>query len=245
MLFELDSLLNWCRSKIEISSLYLSSHFTKLGLGLNPIFKNKATLKQMSDFHQKIKEINLLILQLPQTVIVNFAMGAKSLSAELFMTADLKLLDARGSVEFNHLNQGMTPCSGGLSLLSSLVGHAMARNLLLSTSPSRAGDLKNCGYIHSTNISVDYIQGLLLNIYKQSQIARIQTKLALYEEIKPKIETLFSLEHSIGKAALMAEDWKSENSSASHDFQEAKPFSEKIKLQLIKSDNFDESNVPN
>jgi enoyl-CoA hydratase/carnithine racemase len=240
-LFELESLLAWCTTKIEIQTIFLQSTTSTFSLGYNPRILKKLTIEKLQKFTQKLQKINQAIMLLPQTVIVDMQLGTENIASELALACDIRIANRSCSINFNHSKLGLVPCSGGMAQLSHIVGHANAKNWILTGDniPLRKLEASGLVYIAYTMDTRDeVVQNLLESIRQQSPVQRIQTKLGVVENIRVHIENMLTFENQIAKAAMITEDWKNEHDTLP---MKAKNMKAAVKLSLIKSDN----NLPN
>lgn len=240
-LFELESLLAWCTTKIEIQTIFLQSTTSTFSLGYNPQILKKLTIEKLQKFTQKLQKINQAIMLLPQTVIIDMQLGTENIASELALACDIRIANRACSINFNHSKLGLVPCSGGMAQLSHIVGHANAKNWILSGDniPLRKLEASGLVYIAYTMDTRDKtIQNLLESIREQSPVQRIQTKLGVVENIRVHIENMLTFETQIAKAAMISEDWKNDSNPLP---MKAKNMKTAVKLSLIKTD----SNLPN
>lgn len=235
-LFELETLLGWCTSKVEIKSIFISSNGAFFSKGINKEELKKMKQKRLIRITEKTSLISQALIHLPQTVIVDYSMGANNIAAELGIGADIRIAHEQASLRFNHTDLGLIPCSGGLGLLTTMVGPSYARNWILSGSAVSKTQLLNSGYLIDcyTSSSRDQdIEKLLVSINKQAGVPRIQAKLGLYEGIKDQLEQSLKFEKQISKASMITQDWQEDQEN----FMDSKHMSQAVKLSLVKQDD--------
>lgn len=240
-LFEIESLLAWCTTRIEIHTILFQSTTSSFSLGYNPNILKRLTIEKLQKFTQKLQKINQAIMLLPQTVIIDMQLGTENIASELALACDIRIANRSCSINFNHSKLGLVPCSGGMAQLSQIVGHANAKNWILTgdSIPLRKLEASGLVYLAYTMDTRDEtIQKLLSSIRQQSPVQRIQTKLGIVENIRGHIESMLTFENQIAKAAMISEDWKSYESDAP---MKAKNMKTAVKLSLIKN----EDNLPN
>ena len=187
-LFELEGLLAWCTSKVEIHSIVLQSNSEILSCGYNPKLLKKLTLDKVKTFTQKLQKINFALMHLPQTIIVDLQLGAHNIASEIATAADIRVANRACKINFNHSNLGVMPCSGGISQLSQIVGLANAKNWIMTGENISLAKLESCGFVYKAytmDNRDETIQGILKSIARQSPILRIQTCL-LYTSPSPR-----------------------------------------------------------
>ena len=233
-LFELESLLAWVTTKVEIHSIFISSSTDIFSIGYNQKILKKLTIDRLSKFTAKLQKINQALMLLPQTVILDLQMGAQNIACELATACDIRISNRAATISFNHASLGLVACSGGIAQLSELVGHGNAKNWLLTGSTIDFQKMEASGYVFKSYTMAnrdEVIQNLLMSIHNQSPVQRIQTKLGIIENVRENIEAKLILEKQIAKAAMITEDWKEENAG---DSMKAKNLKEAVRLSLVK-----------
>ncbi len=237
VLFELESILAWCSSKVEINSIYISSeaHFFSQGHNINSL--KRMNKEKLEKFSQKLRTINYSLIHLPQTVILDLGEGCKNIATEFSLACDIKIAKENCKIIFDHNNLGIIPCSGGMAQLGHMVGHSRARNWILSGMSIEQRELINSGFIYRTYTneqerSVIKLE-LLESIFNQAPVQRIQTKLGLLAPLKDQLDLLRKKEQELAQVAMINEDWLEDSKE---DFMPAKNFQEAVKLSLIKDE---------
>lgn len=211
ILSDLEALFNWSPHHLEIATIILSSNSTSFGRGLSPIAWAKSSNEEINHFLKRLQQLIYSAFFLPQTIIIDLKKGTENLSAELSLAADLRVADQTATIQFNHLMQGMTPCSGGIGFLSALIPKTSARNWVLGGRAISAEELKAIGFLYQCyeeekrEVSLHQI---LEEIAEQAPIQRIQAKRAFLETILKDIELSQQFETAIGRAAYFSEDWR-------------------------------------
>lgn len=229
-LFELESILAWCTSKVEIASILIYSKSDFISLGFTKKQLTSMSQTKLEKISKNVQLISYSLIHLPQTVIVDFGKGAFNIGFELFLGADLKIAHKGCKLAINHSKLGLIPCSGGMGILNAQVGQAFARNWLLSSQIIDKQQLTASGFIFRFYENNQQLHLELLNtIAEQAPFQRIQSKLGLYEGIKHDIESAMLYEKQVAKAARISQDWKDEQAMP------AKSVKESVKLSLIKN----------
>ena len=242
-LFEIESLLAWVTTRVEIHSIFIQSNSSYFSAGYNKNILKKLTVEKLAKFTAKLQKINQAIMLLPQTVIIDLQMGADNIACELATACDIRLANRSCEVRFNHAKLGIVPCSGGIAQLSNIVGNANAKNWLLTGVPIKLNKLENSGYIfqsYTMDNRDETIQSLLKSVHEQAPVQRIQTKLGVTENIRVQTENMLQFERQISKAAMITEDWKEENTENK---MPAKNMKTAVKLSLVKTEQ-DKNNGP-
>lgn len=235
LLFELESILAWASSRVEIHSILITSEHKHFSQGITSESLKNMNENILQKLTSKLQKITHALFHMPQTIIVDLGKGAKNLGVELAIGADLRIANINTEIALDHTKYGLIPCSGGLGILSTTVGNVIAKNWVLTARNIPQIQLLQSGFIYETYSSIDKerkIQQLLEDIHQQSPVQRIQAKLGLFEDIKQDVECATIFEKQIGKAARISQDWKSPNESMN-----AKSMSHAVKLSLVKSEN--------
>lgn len=239
MLFELESLLAWATTHVEIHSIFIDSSLSFLSNGVNLDWLQRADADKIKKLVRKLRVINQAICHLPQTIIMDLGTGANNLAAELFLCADIRIAAEHTHLSFNHAHIGLTPSAGGVSLLKELVSTAKASHWLKLGEAINTEELLQTGILYRTyksNERQTLINEILVNLHSQAPVSRIQTKMGLFETFREDLAKNLSFEQKIFNAALTTEDWKSIDPSkmTSRDTMRAKDFKTAVKLSLIK-----------
>lgn len=238
MLFELESLLAWCTNKVEIHSIFISSTTDYFSCGHDRPTLKKQSIKQIETITKKLQTIIQGMHHLPQTIVMDLRSGCENLACELALGADIRIASNYVKVAFNHASIGLAPGSGGMAVLSQLIGPSFARNFILSGKGISAHKLTQSGFVFETYTNEtreQVISELLTSVHNQAPVQRIQNKLGLVDPIRNAVEKGFHSDTQISKASMMTEDYK-ENQD---DFMPSKSMSYITKLSLIKEKNQD------
>lgn len=232
VLFELESILAWTTNKIEIKSILLNSshpHFCN-GHELNSL--RNMSREKLEKFSKKLQKINYSLQCMSQTVICDLGLGAKNIGVELAMACDIRLAESECKIELNHTKIGLIPCSGGIAILSKIIGSAHAKNWILSGIPINENQIIQSGFVFKSYFKANReqdCQEILSGICTQSEVGRIQTKLGLSENNREHIEVFNQFENRLASAAMISEDWKEDSPMP------AKNFATAVKMSLIKN----------
>ncbi|MBT3982557.1 MAG: enoyl-CoA hydratase/isomerase family protein [Bacteriovoracaceae bacterium] len=210
-IFELESILSWATSKIEISSILLTSNTPHFSLGWDPEEISCLDNNELAELLLRVQALTYGMLFLPQTVVVDLKNGVSGVASELVIGADIKIMATDGKVCFNHLKQGFTPSSGGIGFLPYFVPHGIYRNWILSGSPVEYSQLMSCGFVHqvySDNTKKSTTQNILNGINMQAPMARMQAKRAMLEGVMAQLDKGIEIEKKISLASLISHDWK-------------------------------------
>lgn len=240
MLFELESILAWCTTRVEINSVFIDSSTKYFSTGLEVERLAELTPASLDKINSKLSKIVFAMMQLPQTVIVDLAEGSQLFASEFALGADIRLCSVNGAIRFNHAHYGLVPAAGGMSFLSTLINPSKARHWVMSGLAVDATELVNTGFVAQTYDSTNRdqkVSDLLTSIFKQAPVQRIQAKLGLFESIRPQLESGLSMDKKIAKASMVSQDWKTRSEKMEDfSFMPAKSMSYTVKLSLIKNE---------
>ena len=211
-LFELESILAWASNRLEINAILLTSLDQYFNEGIDKERLAKYDSKKLVKITEKLQKIVHAMYHLPQTIIVDLKKGSFDLGSELALGADIRIADSEVLFAFNHNRVGLTPSSGGLGFLNSLVGQTFARNWLLLGKEIDKNQLMTSGFLSETYAEadrLDTIEDYLFNISQSAPVQRVQSKLGLLECVRESLDETIKFERSISKAAMISEDWRS------------------------------------
>lgn len=241
MLFELESLLAWCTTRVEINSIFIDSSTPHFSTGLEFETLPKTSASQLDKVNMKLQKIIFAMMQLPQTVIVDLGEGSQTLASEFSLGADIRIASKKTKVAFNHCSYGLVPAAGGMSMLSTLISPAFARSWVLSGKAVEAPALMESGYLSLTYEAknrTEKIQELLTSVSAQAPVQRIQAKLGLFETLRSQFESGIVMDRKIAKASMVSEDWRTKKPEQKDlNFMPAKSMSYAVKLSLVKNDD--------
>lgn len=241
MLFELESLLAWCTSRVEINTIFIDSSGSEFSSGIELDSLSSLKASQLDKINTKLHKIIFSLMQLPQTVVMDLGEGTQTLASEFALGADIRICSRTSKIRFNHGRFGLVPAAGGMSMLSALVSPAFARSWVLSGEAINQKALIESGFITSTYTAEDrneVIQTTLNQISSLAPVSRIQSKMGLFESIRAQVEAGIVMDRKIAKAALVSEDWKAIKAPQKEaEFMPAKSMSYAVKLSLIKNED--------
>ncbi|MBY0516700.1 MAG: enoyl-CoA hydratase/isomerase family protein [Bacteriovoracaceae bacterium] len=240
MLFELESLLAWTTSRVEINSIFIDSCTSQFSSGVELQKLPDMTAAQLEKLSARLHKIIFAMMQMPQTVVMDLREGAANWAMEFALGADIRICSVNAELKFDHARLGLVPAAGGMSFLTHLVPSTFARQWLATGNVISNEQRESSGLINQTYDStdrMDTIHAILRDIATQAPVQRIQTKLGLFEAQRQQIETALSSDLKIAKAARISEDWKNRpEKEADETFMPAKSMSYSVKLSLIKTE---------
>lgn len=241
MLFELESLLAWCTSRVEINTIFFDSSAQIFSSGLDLDSLSGLSANALDKINTKLQKIIFSLMQLPQTVVMDLGAGSETLGTEFALGADIRIASSGSRISFNHGHYGLVPAAGGMSMLSALVPPAFARSWILTGNVISEENLTQSGFLKCTyeaETRTETIQNILSNIAKVAPVQRIQAKLGLFEALRAQLENGIVMDRKVAKASMVSEDWRTKKAEAKDfDFMPAKSMSYAVKLSLIKSDD--------
>lgn len=247
MLFELEGLLAWCTTRVEINSIFIdsSSHIFSTGLEYDTLSGTSAS--QLDKINTKLQKIIFAMMQLPQTIVIDLGHGSETLASEFALGADIRIAASDSKIAFNHCHYGLVPAAGGMSMLSTLVSPTFARDWVLSGATIKEEALKQSGFVTHTyeaNTRTETIAHVLGNIAKVAPVQRIQAKLGLFETLRSQFESGIVMDRKVAKASMVSEDWRTRKpEEKSFEFMPAKSMSYAVKLSLIKNEETSNNNL--
>lgn len=240
MLFELESLLAWCTTRVEINTIFIDSSTTHFSTGLELDSLSGLTASQLDKVNTKLHKIIFAMMQLPQTIVMDLGAGSDTIASEFALGADIRIATEGARISFNHCHYGLVPAAGGMSMLSALVSPSFARTWVLSGDKMTEAALTESGFIselYSPDNKNETISRLLTKISKSAPVQRIQSKLGLFETLRNQFENGIVLDRKIAKASMVSEDWRSKKpETETFSFLPAKSMSYSVKLSLIKTE---------
>jgi enoyl-CoA hydratase/carnithine racemase len=229
MIFELETLLSWCAGHIEIQTIVLSGNGGYFSGGFDFTELEKFDDAKVLRTFQKLTTIIKSQYFLPQTIIADLGDGAAGAGIELALGADIRIMNNSGELDFNFLNDGLTPFSGACGLLSVIVGPANGRNWLLRGDKVSATELKSGHFISdSYEKSESILDNILASIASQSPMARMQTKRALLEVLLPQLDNLSKKDENISRVTFSSHDWRRKARSENNPFVDVKGLREEM-----------------
>lgn len=241
MLFELESLLAWCTSRVEINTIFFDSTGACFSTGLELDSLSGMSAAHLDKINTKLHKIIFAMMQLPQTVVMDLGEGVQTLGAEFALGADIRICSETSKIAFNHGHYGLVPAAGGMSMLSTLTSPSFARSWVLSGAPITISALKESGFITSTyeaSTRSEIVGELLNKIARIAPVQRIQAKLGLFETLRSQFETGIVMDRKVAKASMVSEDWRTRKQEEKEfSFMPAKSMSYAVKLSLIKSED--------
>lgn len=241
MLFELESLLAWCTSRVEINTIFFDSSSTTFSSGLELDSLSGMSAPNLDKINTKLQKIIFSLMQLPQTVVMDLGAGSETLGTEFALGADIRIASKGTKISFNHGHYGLVPAAGGMSMLSALVSPTFARSWVLTGNVINEEALTQSGFIKTTyeaSTRTETIRDILADIAKVAPVQRIQAKLGLFEALRQQFENGIVMDRKVAKASMVSEDWRTRKPEAKEfDFMPAKSMSYAVKLSLIKSED--------
>jgi len=225
LLFEIESILNWAFSRIEINSILIDSSTEYFSKGLSKETVQDKDFEYLISLKRRIWAIQKLMLTMPQAIVCDFNMGACNIAIEAFLGADQFIADDNAKFQFNHFEMGYPLFSP-----KSILRHNFKSDLnnLLYKKIISAQNLVSNGFLTgSYEDKLDYSKSLLFYINTHSSFTRIQTKMILNEELLKAAEKHNILELDYIQSLNISKDWKTSINSSIHNIKN------KINMTLI------------
>ncbi|MEI8346882.1 MAG: enoyl-CoA hydratase/isomerase family protein [Pseudomonadota bacterium] len=230
MIMEIESLLSWATTHLEINSILFRSFDKEIPFSIGPDDQEIQTMsaEQFYTFLRRLQNIVYSLFFLPQTIVMDLGKGAMGLAAELAVGADLRLATQDTIIHFNHLQKGLTPFCGGIGQLCALVAPTWARQWILSGKEIKAEELYQSGFINTIYEENSPWEEILMNIAAQAPVARIQAKRSFLETILPLLDRA-AKEKEFAMAALATGDWRVGHSPQHPKFKSARDVAQIVK----------------
>ena len=209
MIVELENLVKWLTTKIEINAVLFNSNIDSFGHGLNLYDWEQKGEQKLFQIYKRFQRLVYGMFFLPQTIVVDYGNMARGVGAEFGLCADIRFCRNGAKIEFSKLAEGLVPMSGGVGFLSSLVGKSRAKSWLLSPFAPSNSALLESGYITETYPEGESpAQKYVSAIATQSPIARIQTKTSQLQAILPELDKALEFEESYASGCMAFGDWR-------------------------------------
>lgn len=218
MISELEEILSWASTHLEISNILVKSSTKFFSMGADPSELKELTADKVGIFFERVRRLCYGMFFLPQTIIFDLGSGVSGIACELALGADIRIAHSTSAVHFNHLHKGHLPMCGGIGFLSALFGNGIARSIVLSSTPLNSERLLETGFLFSLYDNQDEVEDILVAIYEQAPVQRIQAKRALLESILPSLDRALKFEGEIGVAGLLTDDYKNSTFRSAKDF---------------------------
>ena len=215
MIFELESILTWAASRVEIATIFLRSQKASMPQSFIPGKLESMAPQEVQALLERVRKLVVGMFFLPQTIVMDLGGECSDLGAELSLGADLRVAHQEIQLHWNHLQLGRAPCSGGSGILALIVGDALARKWLMAGRSIGVQELLHCGFLTQAYHRTNAIRPLLESIGQQAQVARIQTKRALLQNMIVSLDQAQETEDKIAAATLISEDYRCKDSSFS------------------------------
>lgn len=211
MLFELEGMMAWLSSHLEINAVILRGAGGYFSAGFDREETARMDASKLQKYFKKLQKIVYSMHLLPQTFIVDLGKGAEAQGLELALGGDIRVVHEETVLEFNHLQKGLVPCSGGIGVLACLVGAQTARRWVMTSQTLSGSDALTGGFADYTYVlqtKYKQQQAILKRILMQSPVTRIQAKRSLVETVLPNFDRAMIYESNFAHAGMASGDWK-------------------------------------
>jgi hypothetical protein len=203
-------LIVWCQEHPEIQTLLLNLGANKY----SDFYDEEAeevSEERLQIINSQIQKISLLLLNITQSVVVDYGESIDHRDLELGLTADLKIASKHSQLDFDYFKNGLIPGAGGICLLEKLLSPTVVKNWLFGNRPVSSEELKRHGFIfdhYDLSDRDEFVDSLLSHLKTLPPVQRVQAKKSFWEKWSHIWENLLDQESQIFKAALMARDHK-------------------------------------
>lgn len=109
VLFELESILSWCKTHVEVHSIVFSGVNHNFIGGFDSQELKNYDAEKVKRLHQKFENILETLSELSQIIIMNLGNGASNQALELALQGDFIFTKKDATLELNHMKQGLIP----------------------------------------------------------------------------------------------------------------------------------------
>ncbi len=223
LIFELKSLLNWAKSKVEITTILFQSNTPYFSIGLDSETQVNENFNYLLSLKKRIWDFQKEMMSLPQTCVIDFQLGASNIGIELFLGADLFLCSENATFKLDNFYKGL-PVFTPKNLIEARFSKCLSKYLNKKTILSKNFELIDFKYLKDHQHLVTEV---LKNINSQSSYTRIQSKMYFMEDLIEISQVDFDYEIKFMESFNLTEDWKGES------FEPIKEVKKKIQLTLI------------
>lgn len=227
MLYELETLCSWLANHIEINSVLFTSGHKHFLLGINEYELANMDNVKFQKTLQRVQKLTHALFYLPQTIIFDLKNGVANLGVELSIAADVRIMNDKGFIHFNHLLTGFAPSSGGISLAGMIFNKTTLRSWLMTSEKIDFQSAKAGGFIfkgYTTQSRKEIINNLFRTVSIQAPVQRIQAKRTFLQEMLPEIQQALQTEKDFAQAGIITQDWKA--NAEGRNFLSAQEFSD-------------------
>lgn len=228
-LFEIQSLLNWASTRLEIQSILFNSSADTFSIGIDQKTIESLEFKKLSKIREEIYNTHKLMLNSPQTIIFDLGHEAKNIALELSMGADIRVASVESKLAFNELEIGFTPLYS-IRLAEKYFTKAELHNFTHYTKNIELQKLSENGFLlnlYDSSNQTEILESILENICLQAPLSRVQTKFLYNRRLITKMDQDFNLETTLFNAACSTQDWREKKFSDLQNIKKA------VKMTLI------------
>jgi enoyl-CoA hydratase/carnithine racemase len=209
VLFELDSLMNWCSEHLEVVSLFITSSQKYSVFSYGPS-ENLEQLEfaQLKRYYYQAKSIINKMLSLPQTIVLDYRSGAQNIAIDLGLGADIRLGNEDCSLHFNYGQLGIPAIFGSINHYRQIIPLSFLKSWMSSNCPVSFKTLIRSGFLMDNLEDTSDKLELLMRIKETSTITRVQTKKTFNDLTLLNHEQFDKIECQNELAILGIEDWK-------------------------------------
>jgi len=204
---ELTEIMSWCQLHTEVKSLFITGQSEIFCKGFDYEDIKSSGPTSIRAHFENLYQLNLQMINIPQTVVIDFKNGALNEGLILGLCADIRLSSDSAEFQFNELSNGLIDSSGLFTLMQSKLNQGILTSLVLSEMPFSKAELNLLGGFTLNNSNTNKV---LENISKQSSVARVQTKCAL-QNTTSQNEVHHQFNKKLLNATLSSNDYLKEN----------------------------------
>lgn len=109
VLFELESILSWCKTHVEVHSLVFSGNNKNFIAGFDSEELKNYDADKVKRLHQKFENILDTLSELSQVIIMNLGNGTNDQALEFALQGDFIFANKETKLELNHMKKGLIP----------------------------------------------------------------------------------------------------------------------------------------
>ena len=222
MIFELETLSTWLMEHSEVHSVLFKGRGGYFSCGFDLEEVKASDIDSLRKLILRFQKLTHSMFELPQTLFFDFGTGAAGAGIELSSAADIRLCAPEAQFTFNQLENAL-PLNVGL--LGAVMERSLLRYSALSGVSVGAREFITNGFVHDVSSKPEKY---MKSIAKQSPVARIQTKKALHEAMRPDLERARAYDKSTALGAIETLDYQKQKSS---EYIKARDFAELISEQ--------------
>lgn len=181
MLFELESLLNWCKIHVEVHSIVFTGAKDHFIHGFDCEEFRNADSDKANRSLSKFEKILTTMNELPQVLYMNIKDGASDQGLELALQGDVIYGRKNAVCQMGHLEKGLIPSKK----TEQKIGSNLLRNLLFTKQNNLTTTLEKNHFVKffdEDSAELDQVHNFRTHILSLSNVARYYFKKSLCSE---------------------------------------------------------------